>query len=87
YALEDAAASGELSFKGDGSFEDKGLLKALVGDESAPGSGMYEIVNNTLTLAGLDGRRKRLLVALPPSAASEKAPSMFFLGGRWLKRR
>jgi hypothetical protein len=87
YVLEDAAATGELSFKGDGSFEDKGLLKVLIGDESAPGSGMYEIVNNTLTLAGLDGRRKRLLVALPPPAVSEKAPSMFLLGDRWLKRR
>jgi hypothetical protein len=43
-------------------------------------------VNNTLTLAGLDGRRKRLLFAMPPQAASEKVPSMFLLAGRWLKR-
>ena len=87
YVLEDAEGSGELSFKSDGSFEDKGLLKALLGDDSAPGSGMYEIVTNTLTLAGLDGRRKRILFAIPPPSGAEKAPSRILLGARWLKRR
>jgi len=86
YVFEDGRDPGSLVFKGDGSYEDKGLLKALLGDDFAPGSGMYEISNNTLTLAGLDGRRKRLLFAMPSQAASEKIPSMLLLGARWLKR-
>lgn len=86
YVFEDAKDPGELILKADGSFEDKGLLKVLLGDDSAPGSGMYEISNNTLTLAGLNGRRKRLLFAMPPQAAAEKVPSVVLLAGRWLKR-
>ncbi len=86
YVFEDGPVVGSLRFLSDGSFEDKGLLKGLLGDDSAPVSGMYEIANNTLTLASLDGRRKRILFAIPPQSASEKIPSMLLLGGRWLKR-
>jgi hypothetical protein len=86
YVFEDARDPGSLIFKSDGSFEDKGLLKPLLGDDTAPVSGMYEISDNTLTLASLDGRRKRILFAIPSPSASEKAPPMFLLGGRWLKR-
>ena len=68
----------ELMFKSDGSFEDQGVL----GKET----GVYEISNNTLTLAGGESGKKRVLFALMPKSALEKSPDRIFVGSRWLKK-
>jgi len=86
-----------ITFRRDGTFEDNGVVHMILPDEIGvgyrdisevlgPGSGTYEIANNTLTLAYGDGRRKPILFILTPELAAKKDPDAIYMGKVWFKR-
>ena len=93
----DGPATVSITFRADGTFEDRGVVHMLLPDEIGvrysdisqvlgPGAGTYEIANNTLTLSYSDGRRKPMLFILTPKLAAQQAPSAIYLGKVWFKR-
>ena len=93
----DGPATVSITFRADGSFEDNGVVHMILPDEIGvgyrdisevlgPGSGTYEIANNTLTLAYGDGRRKPILFILTPELAAKKDPDAIYMGKVWFKR-
>jgi len=97
----EGAAQGQpaifITFRADGTFEDHGVVRQLAPDEVGvryrdisevlgPGSGSYDVADNTMTLSYADGRRKKTLFVLTPRLASSKEPDAIYLGKVWFKK-
>ena len=93
----DGPSTVSITFRADGTFEDRGvvamILPAEVGvsyhriDEViGPGSGTYEIADNTMVLSYSDRRRKPMLFILTPKLAAKKTPDAIYLGKVWFKK-
>lgn len=93
----DGPSTVSITFRADGTFEDRGVVHMLLPDEIGvrysdisqvlgPGSGTYEIADNTLLLSYSDGRRKPMLFILTPKLATQKSPDAIYLGKVWFKK-
>ena len=103
YSRQDGTAPQRvIQFRSDGVFQDSGVLGVVgllymipVGGGYArpeyevgqPGWGRYEIRNNTLYLAYVDGRVKRVAFYVLSNSGYDSSPAMIFLNSYALSRR